>query len=131
MSIFQIIILLFSILKPTSQSSDCMQTHYVHVILFKLNLFHTIPLLFMSRFVIGDRPSTSSPVEMISPETPSSPVSPPIDYFTRPNPDTLQLFLNHHPQQTTKNPKWQKVFRCEDGTIRRWLSLRASEQHTL
>ena len=53
-----------------------------------------------------------------------------IDYFARPEPSTLQIFLDHYPQQNTRNPVVQKVFTCKDGTSRKWLTY-CEGHHTL
>lgn len=50
-----------------------------------------------------------------------------IDYFVRPEPSMLQNFLDHLPQQISKNSVVQKVFTCKYGTSRKWLTY--SERH--
>lgn len=54
----------------------------------------------------------------------------PIDYYIRPNRESLRLFFAYHPKQNANNPVVQRVFWCKNGTNRRWLTY-CQEGHTL
>lgn len=45
-----------------------------------------------------------------------------VDYFARPAPAMMQVFLNYHPKQDAKNPVVKKVFTSKDGKSRKWLT---------
>lgn len=64
----------------------------------------------------------ASPEEESVSESEESKEQEDIDYFARPEPSMLQMFLEQHPQQHTRNPVVQKVFTCKDGTSRKWLT---------
>lgn len=51
-----------------------------------------------------------------------------VDYFTRPKPETLDLFLRFHPQQKSDKPVVQRAFFRKDGTNRKWLSCTENRQ---
>lgn len=53
-------------------------------------------------------------------------------YFSRPTSDrhSLEKFFNCHPQQKPKNRSLQRLFSCNDGTGRKWLTY-CEDNHTL
>lgn len=53
-----------------------------------------------------------------------------VDWFTQPKSTDHDLFFTYHPRQMSKNAVVKKVFQCEDGTNRKWLTY-CEETHTL
>lgn len=53
-----------------------------------------------------------------------------INYFSRPNSNTLNLFFKFHPNQLADNATIRKAFSRKDGSLRRWVSYSA-EKHSL